>query len=103
MYYSRKLTIMDDDFFFYNELEDDIPEEYESEEFNLWLIFMGEPEAIQAINKGYVEIENKIYNIIKHPKGWCDGCCFYAGSGCCPALALKICCTGGVIFSPAEK
>jgi len=26
---------MDDDFFFYNELEDDIPEEYESEEFNL--------------------------------------------------------------------
>lgn len=63
---------------------------------------MGEPEAIAAIKAGYVDIEGKRYDIKKHEKGWCDGCCFYKGILPCPTLAHKICCTGGVIFTPTE-
>lgn len=57
---------------------------------------MGEPEACEALRNGFIEINNKKYTIIKHPQGFCDGCCFLDKN--CPILAHKVCCTGGVIF-----
>lgn len=57
---------------------------------------MGEPEAHEALRKGFVEINKKVYKIKRHPRGFCDGCHFINTD--CPILAHKICCTGGVIF-----
>jgi hypothetical protein len=58
---------------------------------------MGEPEAYKALKEGFIIVNNEVYTIEKHPKGWCDGCCFYQNLDC-PDLARKTCCTGGVIF-----
>lgn len=57
---------------------------------------MGEPEALEAIRKGYVEIDNKTFKVIKEPHGFCDGCYFLGKD--CPKLAHMICCTGGMIL-----
>lgn len=62
---------------------------------------MGEPEAYEALKRGYIEINEEIFDIEKEPHGWCDGCCFYPEEDkplLCPPLATKTCVTGGVIF-----
>ena len=57
---------------------------------------MGEPEAIKAIEVGYVSINNKVYSIEPHSRG-CTGCVF-DDYKICPDIARHICCTGGNIL-----
>lgn len=64
---------------------------------------MFEPEAYKALNDGFVKIDGIKYKITKHPRGWCEGCCFYDDVRPCPHLAHKICSTGGVVFSPMNE
>lgn len=58
---------------------------------------MGEPEALEAILKGFVTIDGIEYTV--HPKqdGGCDECVFEDNIHC-PKKALDICCTGGNIL-----
>lgn len=58
---------------------------------------MGEPEAREAILKGFTTIDNIEYIIHPQPSGSCDGCVFEDRKHC-PQIALDICCTGGNIL-----
>lgn len=58
---------------------------------------MGEPEAKEAILKGFVKINDVEYSIHPQPSGSCDDCVFFDGEHC-PQKALDICCTGGHIL-----
>ena len=58
---------------------------------------MGEPEAIEAIKRGWVKINGEEYTVHPQPSGSCDGCVFEDEKHC-PQRALDICCTGGNIL-----
>lgn len=58
---------------------------------------MGEPEAKEAILKGFVTIDGIEYIIHPQNSGSCDNCAFEDREHC-PQLALNICCTGGNIL-----
>ena len=62
---------------------------------------MGEPEAFKILKEGILKLNDKTFEIIKHPSGFCDGCYFLDKS--CPTLATKVCCTGGVVFKEIKN
>lgn len=63
---------------------------------------MGEPEAKEAIKRGwYREADGCVYDIKKQPNGSCTGCTFQ-NYRVCPDMARHICCTGGYILWPRK-
>lgn len=63
---------------------------------------MNEPWAKEVIKRGYYSFPDRgLYIVKKEPRGHCTGCAFLEEQ--CPANAVTICTTGGVIFEKVEK
>ena len=46
-------------------------------------------------NKIPVNINNKLFTVVKNPTGSCNGCYFYENNEPCASKAVCICCSNG--------